>query len=166
MVANLRPVKDVERLVHAAADLAGRFPEVTFHVAGEGDERPRLERLLGELGLAARFRLEGSVRDIPAFLARLDVAVLCSRSEGMSNAVLEYMAAGRPVVATAVGATPSSRRTRMSDFGNEVCRLTTVWMAAGLRLCQKSGLLAALHHWTLRRPGWQARGLPATLAPP
>ena len=41
---------------------------------------------------------------MPGFLARLDVAVLCSRSEGMSNALLEYMAAGRPIVATAVGA--------------------------------------------------------------
>src|SRR5262249_13308183 len=53
-----------------------------------------------------RFHLPGSVKDVPGFLARLDVAVLPSRAEGMSNAVLEYMAAGRPVVATAVGATP------------------------------------------------------------
>ena len=44
--------------------------------------------------------------DIPAFLAGLDVAVLCSRSEGLSNALLEYMAAGRAIVATAVGAAP------------------------------------------------------------
>jgi L-malate glycosyltransferase len=41
---------------------------------------------------------------VPAFLGSLDVAVLCSRSEGMSNAILEYMAAGRPIVATLVGA--------------------------------------------------------------
>jgi glycosyltransferase involved in cell wall biosynthesis len=46
------------------------------------------------------------VKDVPGFLAGLDVAVLPSRAEGMSNAVLEYMAAGRPIVATAVGATP------------------------------------------------------------
>ena len=48
----------------------------------------------------------GPLADIPAFLGRLDVAVLPSRAEGMSNALLEYMAAGRPIVATAVGAAP------------------------------------------------------------
>jgi glycosyltransferase involved in cell wall biosynthesis len=46
------------------------------------------------------------VRDVPGFLGGLDVAVLPSRAEGMSNALLEYMAAGRPLVATAVGAAP------------------------------------------------------------
>ena len=57
-------------------------------------------------GLADRFHLLGSVADVPAFLGGLDVAVLPSRSEGMSNAILEYMAAGRAIVATAVGAAP------------------------------------------------------------
>jgi len=47
--------------------------------------------------------MPGSLADVPAFLADLDVAVLCSNSEGMSNAILEYMAAVRPIVATAVG---------------------------------------------------------------
>ncbi len=54
-----------------------------------------------------RFRLRGGVDDMPGFLAGLDVAVLCSHAEGMSNALLEYMAAGRPIVATAVGAAPT-----------------------------------------------------------
>ena len=45
----------------------------------------------------------GSVNDVPAFLGGLEIAVLCSRSEGLSNALLEYMAAGRAIVATAVG---------------------------------------------------------------
>ena len=45
----------------------------------------------------------GSVNDVPEFLGRLKIAVLCSRSEGLSNALLEYMAAGRAIVATAVG---------------------------------------------------------------
>jgi L-malate glycosyltransferase len=104
VVANLRPVKDLGLFVRAAAEVARRHPDVTFQIAGEGELRPDLTRLAAELGLAGRLALPGAVADVPAFLAGLDVAVLSSRSEGMSNAVLEYMAAGRPVVATAVGA--------------------------------------------------------------
>ena len=50
-----------------------------------------LEQLAGAEGLAGRFRLLGGVEDMPGFLAGLDVAVLCSHAEGMSNALLEYM---------------------------------------------------------------------------
>jgi L-malate glycosyltransferase len=103
MVANLRRVKGVDVFARAAALVAKSHPEVSFHVAGEGPERPKLEQLIGELGLADQFSLHGKVADIPEFLARLDIAVLSSRAEGMPNAVLEYMAAGRPVVAAAVG---------------------------------------------------------------
>jgi len=106
MVANLRPVKGVDVLIHAAGLVALSFPDVEFRVAGEGPQRPELERLIAERGLEGRFRLEGKVTDIPSFLAALDIAVLSSRAEGMPNAVLEYMAAGRPIVATAVGGTP------------------------------------------------------------
>jgi glycosyltransferase involved in cell wall biosynthesis len=103
-VANLRPVKDLEMFVRAAAEVGAAHPEATFHIAGEGDLRPALERLAAEVGIARRFFLPGAVADIPGFLAGLDIAVLCSRSEGMSNALLEYMAAGKAIVATAVGA--------------------------------------------------------------
>jgi glycosyltransferase involved in cell wall biosynthesis len=104
-VANLRPVKSLDVFVRAAAAVAAAHPDVVFRIAGEGELRPALARQAAELGLADRLTLPGSVRDIPAFLARLDVAVLCSRAEGMSNAVLEYMVAGRAIVATAVGGT-------------------------------------------------------------
>jgi glycosyltransferase involved in cell wall biosynthesis len=104
VVANLRPVKALDVLVRAAIEVSAAHPDATFTVAGEGESRPELERQITAAGLGGRFSLPGSVRDIPAFLAGIDVAVLCSRAEGMSNAVLEYMAAGRAVVATAVGA--------------------------------------------------------------
>src|SRR3712207_8387259 len=58
----------------------------SFQVAGEGPLRPSLERLANELGLGGRLALQGSVADVPAFLAGLEVAVLPSLSEGMSNA--------------------------------------------------------------------------------
>ncbi len=102
-VANLRPVKGVDVLVAAAALLAERHPRAVFRVGGEGGQRAELEASVARNGLADRFRLPGAAGDVPGFLAGLDVAVLPSRAEGMSNALLEYMAAGRPVVATAVG---------------------------------------------------------------
>lgn len=103
-VANLRPVKNIDGLMRAAKAALAKFPQLTFEVAGDGEQRPELERLHTQLGLGERFTLCGSVSDVPAFLRKLDIAVLPSHSEGMSNALLEYMAAGRAVIATDVGA--------------------------------------------------------------
>ena len=103
-VANLRAVKNVDGLMHAARRVLDRFSNVVFEVAGDGEQRPELERLHRELNLGDRFVLRGSVADVPGFLCGCDVAVLPSHSEGMSNALLEYMAAGRAIVATDVGA--------------------------------------------------------------
>jgi L-malate glycosyltransferase len=106
VVANLRPVKGLNDFIQAAALIQRRHPRVMVTVAGEGEIRSELERQASAAGLAERFTLPGCVADVPGFLAGLDVAVLCSHAEGMSNALLEYMAAGRPIVATAVGAAP------------------------------------------------------------
>ena len=103
-VANLRPVKNVDGLMRAAKAALAQFPQLTFEVAGDGEQRDELERLHAALGLGDRFVLRGSVSDVAGFLRKVDVAVLPSHSEGMSNALLEYMAAGRAVVATDVGA--------------------------------------------------------------
>jgi glycosyltransferase involved in cell wall biosynthesis len=83
--------------------VAATHPQVTFHIAGEGPLRRTLQELIAELKLTDRIFLPGTVQDVPAFLRELDIAVLCSRSEGMSNAILEYMAAGKAIIATAVG---------------------------------------------------------------
>jgi len=99
-LANLRPVKGIDVLIRAAA----LTPGARFLVAGDGPERPRLQRLIDEMGVSERFELVGPVSDVPGFLGGVDVGVVPSRAEGMSNAVLEFMAAGRPVVATDVGA--------------------------------------------------------------
>ncbi len=102
MVANLRPVKAPEVLIRAARILRTSHPNVTFQIAGMGDEGSA-SRHIGQSGMREHFELTGLVDDVAAFLGRLDVAVLTSLSEGLSNALLEYMAAGRPIVATAVG---------------------------------------------------------------
>jgi glycosyltransferase involved in cell wall biosynthesis len=106
VVANLRSVKGLDVFVRAAARVQARHPRTCFTVAGEGELRASLQQQAAAEGLADHFSLPGGVADVPAFLAGLDVAVLCSHAEGMSNALLEYMAAGRAIVATAVGAAP------------------------------------------------------------
>jgi glycosyltransferase involved in cell wall biosynthesis len=103
ITANLRPVKALDVFVRAAGKLTETYPQVTFHIAGEGGLRLELEKLVADLGLTDRIFLPGTIEDVPNFLRDLDIAVLCSKSEGMSNAILEYMAAGKAIVATAVG---------------------------------------------------------------
>jgi glycosyltransferase involved in cell wall biosynthesis len=102
-VANLRPVKNIDGLMRAAKAALEKFP-LAFEVAGDGEQREELEQLHARLGLGDRFVLRGSVSDVPGFLRGIDIAILPSHSEGMSNALLEYMAAGRAVIATDVGA--------------------------------------------------------------
>jgi glycosyltransferase involved in cell wall biosynthesis len=104
IVGNLnREVKRTDLFLRAAARIAARHPEVSWHVVGDGDLRPRLEALAAELGIADRVVFAGRIADVPAYLARLAVGVMCSDSEGLSNAVLEYMLRGCAVIATAVG---------------------------------------------------------------
>jgi glycosyltransferase involved in cell wall biosynthesis len=103
VVGNLRPVKNLDLFIRAAANVHSTHPTVTFHLAGEGELRSSLEQLASELSIRDKVFMPGTISNVPSFLADLDVAVLCSKSEGMSNAVLEYMAAGKPIVATNVG---------------------------------------------------------------
>lgn len=103
-VANLRPVKNIDGLLRAAAIVHRTRPDVTFAIAGDGPERASLEALRDSLGLQSAVRFHGSVSDVPAFLSTVSFAVLPSHSEGMSNALLEAMASAKPVVATHVGA--------------------------------------------------------------
>lgn len=102
MVGNLRHVKGPDLLIQAARYVLDAHPNTIFEIAGGGDSEPYVQRIQ-RLGLSHRVRLLGSICNVPAFLSTLDVAVLPSRAEGLSNALLEYMAAGRPIVATAVG---------------------------------------------------------------
>jgi glycosyltransferase involved in cell wall biosynthesis len=103
-VANLKAVKGHRFLIDAAAALSRRGRPCTLVFVGDGPERRSLEAQANALGVDIRFL--GYVTDARPLLARADVVVLSSLSEGLSNAVMEAMAAGRPIVATAVGGTP------------------------------------------------------------
>jgi glycosyltransferase involved in cell wall biosynthesis len=105
-VSVLRTEKALEVLIGAAARLAPVFPALRVLIAGRGDEKARLRALVGELGMEKTVLLLGPRRDVPDLLAALDVAVCCSDFEGSPLSVMEYMAAGLPVVATRVGGIP------------------------------------------------------------
>jgi L-malate glycosyltransferase len=107
MIARMNSrVKNHSLLLRAAARLKQQNSElnVEFVLAGDGPLRPELEREAAELGLGDGVQFLGDRRDIPAILASLDLTVLPSDSESLSNAIIESMAAGVPVVATRVGA--------------------------------------------------------------
>jgi len=104
MVANFEyRVKDHPMLLRAAQRVKTEVPEAMFVIAGEGELRPETERLAGELGLDESCLFIGRCASVPDLLAASDVCVLSSQAEGFSNSILEYMAAGRAVVATNVG---------------------------------------------------------------
>lgn len=107
MIARMNsPVKNHPAFLRVAANVSEQCPEVEFALVGDGPLRPALETLAGELGVKNKVMFLGERHDIPAVLASLDVSVLISSSESLSNVILESMAAGVPVVATDVGGNP------------------------------------------------------------
>lgn len=95
--------KDHPTFLRAAQRVHERVPEAAFIIAGEGELKEMTQELARSLGLGERTFFLGRCQDVGALLSISDVCVLSSRSEGFSNAILEYMAAGKPVVATDVG---------------------------------------------------------------
>lgn len=92
--------------LRAAAGISSRFPLAEFVLVGDGPFRKEWEELARQLGIGSRTHFLGERHDINTVLAALDVVVSPSRTESLSNAILEAMAAGRPVVATRVGGNP------------------------------------------------------------
>ncbi len=107
-VANLKPVKGHRYLLEALRALRGTGRLVLLVSIGEDDMDGALQEEARRLGVADAVRWLGKRDDVPRLLAGADIGVMPSLSEGMSNAVLEYMAAGRPVVATRVGGNPET----------------------------------------------------------
>jgi sugar transferase (PEP-CTERM/EpsH1 system associated) len=115
-VGRLDPVKGQAHLVHAFAGVARRHPESRLVITGDGPLRAELECLVDALGLRDRTRMLGERGDVPAILAALDVFVLPSVAEGISNTLLEAMATGLPVVATRVGGNPELIQTETTGL--------------------------------------------------
>jgi len=103
IVAALRPEKNHEMFLHVAAFVHRRLPAAQFLIVGDGPERPKLESLAKDLGIAESIRFLGTRSDINEVLSLMDVVLLTSHTEASPICLLEAMASGKPVVATRVG---------------------------------------------------------------
>jgi glycosyltransferase involved in cell wall biosynthesis len=105
-VAALEPAKDQATLVRAAQAARTLRPDLHWVIAGTGEERRRLEALIGALDLADRVHLVGQIEQADALIGASDVLVMSSREEGLGSVVLHALALGKPVVATRAGGLP------------------------------------------------------------
>jgi len=105
-VGRLMPVKNQQMLIQAFATLVGHCPDAKLVLVGDGPLRNELTQLASSLGIAPSIHFLGRRSDVPAVLQAMDLFVLPSISEGMSNTILEAMSCGLPVVATDVGGNP------------------------------------------------------------
>lgn len=105
-VARLHEVKDHLTAVRAFARVAAEDAKAYLVLVGDGAQRPAVEAMIADMGLGEWVRLLGARQDVDQLMAGADVFVLSSLSEGISVTLLEAMAAGLPIAATAVGGNP------------------------------------------------------------
>ncbi len=105
-VGRLAPVKDQETLLHAFAQIHVQFPTCRLEILGDGALMKDLQDVSKSLGIDASVKFHGWGHDVAGFLSGIDGFVLSSKSEGLSMSLLEAMASGLPIAATAVGGTP------------------------------------------------------------
>jgi glycosyltransferase involved in cell wall biosynthesis len=113
VVNRLSPEKNLDAFIHLAEKLYQRIPQACFIVVGDGPDMERLKVVSN--GFEALHWL-GERNDVPRILSALDVAMLTSFREGLSNAILEYMASGLPVVASDVGGNSELVRPGQTGF--------------------------------------------------
>ncbi len=105
-VANLRPVKGHIYLIEALPEIVVDHPRVRLALIGEDKMGGKLQEIIRKKRLERHVLFLGKREDVSRFIEAADICVLPSLSEGTSNAILEYMAAGKAVVATRVGGNP------------------------------------------------------------
>jgi glycosyltransferase involved in cell wall biosynthesis len=113
VVSRLTGLKGLEQFLEAAAALNPRYPDARFLVVGETSPHnreylPELKQMAERLRIGHRVIFTGLRSDVPALLSSVDVSVMPSLNEALSNVLLESMAAGAPTVATRVGGTPEA----------------------------------------------------------
>jgi len=142
-VGRLGRAKAQDHMVMALRALLDEGLDVHLVLAGEGDQRPVIEAARDELRLRDRVTLIGNCADVPGFLRSIDAFVLSSYTEGIPVALLEAMAAGLPLVSTAVGGIPEVVADGESGLLVEVKRPDLLAAAMG-RLVQDAALRVRL----------------------
>ena len=102
-ISGLRWIKGIDVFIEAAAIAYAANPSLRFVVVGDGKTQGEIESLIRARRLSAVVTMVGAIKIFVLYLAAMDIAVLCSRAEGFSNSILQYMAAGLPTIATDVG---------------------------------------------------------------
>lgn len=109
MIANLRDCKGYQEFIEAAASIHQDYPDAYFLCIGEDRGLlPLLEQQRNQSGLEGRVLFTGQIQHITDYFPMIDIQVSASHEEGFSSSILEGMASGKPIVATAVGGTPEA----------------------------------------------------------
>jgi len=123
IVANLKPIKRIDVLIQAFAVVCECYPSAQLIVVGKDGPSQQgrnmceeLEGLASLLGIRNKVIFTGGVDDPAPYINRFTVAVLCSESEGFSNALVEYMQVGRPVICTDTGGNPELIQNGINGF--------------------------------------------------
>lgn len=142
-VANLHAIKNHELLLAATAALAPRWPSLRVVIVGDGQRRGRLRALAAELGIIDHVIFAGLMPQNPSPHHLFDVSVLTSRGEGFPNSIVESMAAGRPIVATAVGGVVDAFTDKLSGRLVPPDDVDALVAAIGFYLCDRDARRAA-----------------------
>jgi L-malate glycosyltransferase len=168
VVANLKPLKRVDDVIRALPMIAASHPKLQLMVVGadslgrqSGSHVAELRALAMDLGVDSAVTFVGAQPNVHTYVAAADVCLLCSESEGLSNAVIEYMLAGKPVVATKVGGNPeliaSPQCGQLVDVG------APEQIAEAVRRYVESPKLREAHGEAGRRSATLRFGLPSML---
>jgi len=107
IVGNMtRRVKRTDLFIKSAAIVAKSYPEISWHIIGDGHLKADLQKLAKDLGVEKQVKFVGRIANVSEYMESMQLGVLCSDSEGLSNAILEYMLKGVVCIATEVGGTP------------------------------------------------------------
>lgn len=115
-VSRLSREKNLEGFLRLAQQFSLISPEALFLIIGKGPDEARLRLLADQLGISAKIRWLGERNDVPYLLNAFDLAMLTSKREGLSNTLLEYMAASLPIVSSNVGGNGELIRNGQTGF--------------------------------------------------